>query len=271
MKKEPDLFIYLGDIITRGDTRPWNSSFFSLSEPMLSRIPMIGAVGNHETGDKPSGGPSTYYDYFSSFSHGYIDGSEVIDPRGESYFAMDYGDVRIISLNINGDEASPSLEINSAQMNWLDKEIENAGSKWIFILAHVSVYSTGYHGRWSADKKESVAPILEKHTSNGKHIIFFSGNCHSFEHLYKSGVHYIRPSVAASNVREQFKFADQPYSLIWRSLNGFSTVEVSDDGEKVTMISFDKEGQEFYSYEFNRTEQMQPVCILRRMMASKNR
>lgn len=258
MQKEPDLFIHLGDIITRGDTRPWNSSFFTISEPMLSRIPMIGAVGNHETGDKPSGGPSTYFDYFSSFSHGYIDGTEAIDPRGESYYAMDYGDVSIISLNINGDESSPSLENNSAQMNWLDQEIENSDSKWIFIIAHVSVYSTGYHGRWSADKKESVAPILEKHASNGKQIIFFSGNCHSFEHLYKSGVHYIRPSVAASNIREQFNFADLPYSLVWRSLNGFSTVEVSDDGETVTMISFDNEGQEFYSYEFTRTEQMLP-------------
>lgn len=258
VQQAPDLFIHLGDIVNRGDTRPWNSSFFTPSEPLLNRIPMIGAVGNHETGDKPSNGPTTYYDYFSSFSHGYIDGTEGKDPRGESYYAMDYGDVKIISLNLNGDESSPALDSNSQQMTWLDNQIQNADSKWIFIISHVSVYSTGYHGQWSADKKTSVAPILEKHAANGKHIIFFSGNCHSFEHLYKSGVHYIRPSVAASNIRDQYNMADLPYSLIWKSLNGFSTIDVSEDGETVTMISRDENGQEFYSYVFTRTAQMLP-------------
>ena len=258
VQQVPDLFIHLGDIVNEGDTRPWNSSFFTPSEPLLSRVPMLGAVGNHETGDKPSNGPTTYYDYFSLFSHGYIDGTEAIDPRGESYYATDYGDVKIISLNLNGDESSPALDSNSQQMIWLDNQIQQADSKWIFIISHVSVYSTGYHGQWSADKKESVAPILEKHAANGKHIIFFSGNCHSFEHLYKSGVHYIRPSVAASNIREQYNMADLPYSLIWKSINGFSTIDVSENGETVTMISKDENGQEFYSYVFTRTAQMLP-------------
>lgn len=49
VQQTPDLFITLGDIINEG-CRPWNSSFFIPSEPLLSRIPMICAVGNHETG-----------------------------------------------------------------------------------------------------------------------------------------------------------------------------------------------------------------------------
>lgn len=259
IEQEADLFIHLGDIINRGDTRPWNSSFFTPSEPLLSKTPMVGAVGNHETGDKASNGPSTYYDYFSAPTHGYIDSSDAVDPRGESYYALDYGDVKIISLNLNGDESSPSFETDSQQMVWLDKQIGNADSKWIFVIAHVSVYSTGYHGRWSADKKASVAPILEDHAVNGEHIVFFSGNCHSFEHLYKSGIHYVRPSVAASNVRDQYNMDDLPYSLIWRSTKGFSTIDISDNGEKATLISFDENGNEFYSYEFTRTAQMPPA------------
>lgn len=262
VQQDADLFIHLGDLITLGDTRPWNSSFFTPSEPILRKTPMIGAVGNHETGDKPSGGLSTYYDYFSTPTHGYIDGSDAIDPRGESYYALDYGDVKIISLNLNGDESSPSFGADSHQMTWLDDQIKNADSKWIFVMAHVSVYSTGYHGRWSVDKKINVAPILEKHAVNGKHIIFFSGNCHSFEHMYKSGVHYVRPSVAASNIRDQYNMVDLPYSLIWKSTNGFSTIDVTEDGEKVTMISLDENGNEFYSYEFTRTAQISPSLYI---------
>ena len=258
LQQNPDLLMHTGDMINKGDTRPWNSSFFIPSEPLLRKIPINGAVGNHETGDKNSGGPTTYFDYFSSPSHNYIDGSELIDPRGESYFSMNYGDAKIISLNLNGDASSPSFAPNSQQMLWLDNQIENSTSKWIFVFAHVSVYSTGYHGQWSADKKTNVAPILERHAQNGKFIIFFSGNCHSFEHLYKSGVHHVRPSVCSSNPRDQFNLADLPYSLFWKKTNGFSTLDMSENGEKVTLIGRDETGQEFYSYEFTRTSQMLP-------------
>jgi len=39
--------------------------------------------------------------------------------------------------------------------------------------------------------------------------------------------------VAASNIRDQYNMADSPYSLIWKSLNGFSTIDVSEDGETI--------------------------------------
>ncbi|HOG05417.1 MAG TPA: metallophosphoesterase [Paludibacter sp.] len=258
LQQKPDLLMHLGDIINTGDTRPWNSSFFTPSEPLLKEVPVNGAVGNHETGDKSAGGPTTYFDYFSSPSHGYIDGSDSIDPRGESYYSMDYGDAKIISLNLNGDDFSPSFVHDSQQMTWLDNQLENSTSKWIFIFAHVSVYSTGYHGQWSGNLKTYVAPVLEEHAQNGKFIIFFSGNCHSFEHLYKSGVHHVRPSVCASNTRDQYNLADLPYSLFWKKTNGFSTIDMSPDGEKVTLTGRDETGEEFYVYEFTRTSQMLP-------------
>ena len=105
----------------------------------------------------------TYYDYFSVPSHGYIDTDERIDPRGESYFAMDYGDVKIIGCNWNEGKDDPSFATGSKQLTWLDEQLTNADSKWIFIFAHVNVYSTSYHGQWSASQKEYIAPLLEKH------------------------------------------------------------------------------------------------------------
>ena len=108
-------------------------------------------------------GPTTYYDYFSVPSHGYIDTDERIDPRGESYFAMDYGDVKIIGCNWNEGKDDPSFATGSKQLTWLDEQLTNADSKWIFIFAHVNVYSTSYHGQWSASQKEYIAPLLEKH------------------------------------------------------------------------------------------------------------
>ena len=97
---DPDMWITIGDLVNKGDMRTWNSAFFIPGESMLTAKTLTSVIGNHETMDKSDeNGPTTYYDYFSVPSHGYIDTDERIDPRGESYFAMDYGDVKIIGCN----------------------------------------------------------------------------------------------------------------------------------------------------------------------------
>ena len=86
---DPDMWITIGDLVNKGDMRTWNSAFFIPGESMLTAKTLTSVIGNHETMDKSDeNGPTTYYDYFSVPSHGYIDTDERIDPRGESYFAM---------------------------------------------------------------------------------------------------------------------------------------------------------------------------------------
>lgn len=57
---------------------------------------------------------------------------------------MDYGDVKIIGCNWNEGKDDPSFATGSKQLTWLDEQLTNADSKWIFIFAHVNVYSTSY-------------------------------------------------------------------------------------------------------------------------------
>ena len=144
---DPDMWITIGDLVNKGDMRTWNSAFFIPGESMLTAKTLTSVIGNHETMDKSDeNGPTTYYDYFSVPSHGYIDTDERIDPRGESYFAMDYGDVKIIGCNWNEGKDDPSIGTGSKQLTRLDEQLTNADSKWIFIFAHVNVYSTSYMG-----------------------------------------------------------------------------------------------------------------------------
>lgn len=121
---DPDMWITIGDLVNKGDMRTWNSAFFIPGESMLTAKTLTSVIGNHETMDKSDeNGPTTYYDYFSVPSHGYIDTDERIDPRGESYFAMDYGDVKIIGCNWNEGKDDPSFATGSKQLTWLDDAI----------------------------------------------------------------------------------------------------------------------------------------------------
>lgn len=256
---EPDLAIYNGDHVSdNGADRNWNSYFFTPGQQFLSCTPMMSSAGNHETGVPSNYRWSSFYDYFWQFSHGESE-DPILDPRGEAYFSFPYGNAEIIVININGDASSPEFTPGSLQYQWLEETLEASTSPWIFIFGHVGIYTSGYHGQWSAEPKK-VAPLLEKYAAAGKRIIYFCGDDHSFEHLYKDGVHYVRPGCGRNaNYAQQTGIIDAQYSMFYRKISCFSTIDMAADAKRVMLTAFDSVGNVFYEYEFKHEgEQIRP-------------
>lgn len=249
---EANIGIFNGDHVSDvGADRLWNGYFFAPGEPFLSCTPIMSSAGNHETGVPSNKRWSSCYDYFWQFSHGESEDS-ITDPRGEAYFAFPYGNADVVVININGDNSSPLFTPGSKQYEWLDQTLEASTAPWIFIFGHVGIYTTGYHGQWSAEPKK-IAPLLEKHAAAGKRIIYFCGDDHSFEHLYKDGVHYVRPGCGRdANYAQQKQLVDYQYSLYYNQVSCFSTLDMSASGDTVTLQGYDLEGKVFYRYEFYR-------------------
>ena len=246
----PQLAMMNGDIVSDvGADRNWNSYFFRPGEQFLACTPTMSSAGNHETGVPSEKRWSSFYDYFWQFSHGESEDS-ITDPRGEAYFTFPYGNAQMIVININGDASSPKFLPGSKQYQWLDQTLEASTSPWIFIFGHVGIYTSGYHGQWSAEPKQ-VAPLLEKHAAAGKRIIYFCGDDHSFEHLYKDGVHYVRPGCGRnSNYAQQTGLIDAQYSMFYRKISCFSTLDMSADAQNVLLTAYDSVGNMFYQYDF---------------------
>lgn len=248
----PDIAIFNGDFINEGDTRPWNSAFFAPGEPFLGQTPVMSSPGNHETGAPASYRWSTFYDYFSQFSHGDSE-DPVKDPRGESYFTFPYGNAQVIIVNINGDASSPSFGPGSEEYQWLDRTLAASTSPWILIFGHVGIYTSGYHGQWSAEPKQ-WAPLLEQYAAQGKRIIYFCGDDHSFEHLYKDGVHYVRPGCGRnSNYAQQTALIDAQYSMFYRQISCYSTLDMEADASAIHLTARDSASNVFYRYTFRQT------------------
>lgn len=248
---QPNLAVFIGDFINEGNMRPWDTVFFNPGHPFLSQVPIISAVGNHETGDPTSYRWSTFYDYFSQFSHGYEEDS-IKDPRGESYFSFKYGNARIICININGDSSSVDFLPGSLQYEWLDRTIAEVDEPWLLIFGHVGIYTSGYHGQWSEEPKQ-IAPLLERHAANGKRIIYFCGDDHSFEHLRKDGVDYVRPGCGRnSNYAQVGSLPDCRYSLFYRQVSCYSTLDMSASGDTLHLCARDSANHIFYEFDFER-------------------
>jgi len=241
-----DVVILIGDLVDDGSKRlEWNKGFFTPGENLLKQYPIISVVGNHET----AFGPTTFYDYFALPVH---------EPNGETpeaYFATNYGDVKIIAINSNGDDYSPTITKESLQYTWLDKQLNNSDTKWIFIFSHTNVLSTSYHGQWSAYEKENLLPLYEKYAAEGKHILVFGGDEHNFEHLYKNGVNYFRPGCANLINRDtDLNLADKPFSIFFSKTPGYSTINVKDNGNTVIINAKKPDGEIFYTKKFTLNE-----------------
>ena len=247
---QPNIAIFNGDHVSDvGADRLWNGYFFTPGQQFLSCTPIMSSAGNHETGVPSNKRWSSCYDYFWQFSHGESE-DPITDPRGEAYFSFPYGNADIVVININGDASSPKFLPGSQQYQWLDQTLASSTAPWIFIFGHVGIYTTGYHGQWSAEPKR-MAPLLEKHAASGKRIIYFCGDDHSFEHLYKDGVHYVRPGCGRdANYAQQTQLVDYQYSLFYNQVSCFSTIDMSASADTVSLKAYDLQGNIFYSYDF---------------------
>ena len=246
-----DIALMNGDFVSsKGDDRNWNNYYFTPGKPFLSQVPCMSSPGNHETGDPFTYRWSSFYDYFHQFSHEGAAEGDTIDPRGESYFHFVYGNMDVVVLNLNGDPSSPHFLPGSRQYAWADSVLGTCTQPWIIICHHVGVHTTGYHGQW-ADEPRQMGALFEKHAAMGKRIISLSGDDHSFEHLYKDGVHYVRPGCGRdANYDQQKQLSDYQYSMFYRKVSCFSTLDMSADASKIALTAYDSVGTPFYTYDF---------------------
>lgn len=274
----PDFAMFIGDFVNHGWDRAWNESFFNPGKPFLKSVTFSGAIGNHETylqaGDHPEGFTNyhTYYDYFSSFSHGESEGA-VIDPRGEAYFTFNYGDAQIICLNLNNNYDtvydSPSFAKGSRQYTWLENQLQNSTAKWILIYAHVGITTSGYHGQWNDENHTIIRPLLEQYAKQGKHIICFAGDDHSFEHAQKDGINYVRPGCGRNaNYAQVTTLPDAAYTLMYNQVSCFSTIDMAADGNSIELNAYDSIGTKFYSYTFSLSDKPLPSIYVSQPNAS---
>lgn len=250
-----DIALMNGDFVSsKGDDRNWNNYYFTPGAPFLGQVPVMSSVGNHETGDPFTYRWASYYDYFHQFPHEGASEDSIKDPRCEAYFHFVYGNADVIMLNLNGDPSSPDFLPGSKQYHWADSILYTCTRPWIIVCHHVGIHTTGYHGQW-ADEPRQMGTLLEKHAALGKRIISLSGDDHSFEHLYKDGVHYLRPGCGRdANYSQQTQLNDYKYSLFYRQVSCFSTLDMSADASVIALTAYDSVGNIFYTYNFRHDE-----------------
>jgi|GEM_PF-969108 len=180
-----DLILFLGDnAYNSGTDSEYQFAIFEdMYEDILRQTVSISCPGNHDlytANSNDETGP--YYDIFTLPKNAEAGG---IASGTEAYFSYDYGNVHIVSLDAQSNNA-----VGSPMLTWLENDLANTTQEWIIAIWHHPPYSKGSHNSdieyTLIRMRENVLPIIE----NAGVDLVLAGHSHSYERSKFVNGHY---------------------------------------------------------------------------------
>ncbi len=182
----------------------------------------------------------------------------------EDYYAFQWGDALFVVLNVmtytetchdltlasDEDGRPEDWTLGSEQLAWLQKTLDEATSKWRFVLVHHVVGGAGGDAENAAYGRGGglsayigeQALVHEMMQEAGVQI-FFYGHDHVFTDMVVDGIHYTLPGSAGAPWK--FDTYDTGYVNYWPD-SGYGRVNVSPEMVQVDFIA--QGGTLLYSY-----------------------
>jgi len=214
MEFRPAFVMVAGDLVNAGREQKYWDTFFSISGPLMQRVPYYPALGNHE-GDSP-----LYFEYFAL-------------PGNERYYSFDWGNCHFIIL----DSDPPYLQ-SEDQRKWLIDDLrKDRETDFTFVMFHHPLYSgTENLNRrlGAAEVRKYFGTILEEAQVD----VVFTGHDHNYQHTFVNGVHYIITGGGGAGlywVKSKWGFTKQAAVYHW--------LRVSVNGKRLTITAIDIDGK----------------------------
>jgi len=185
----PRFTLVTGDLVTSGRNREqWDTEFFGPTRAMGAHVDMIPCYGNH---DEQSPYLTNLFDL----------------PGNGHYFTIDYGYVRIITI----DQYQPYGPA-SEQYEWLEKELSKEWDGWLFCQFHQPPFGANPSRKLDHYSIENLFPLLLKHGVD----VVFCGHDHHYVRTkpiaLRKGQRGIVELVAGGGGAPTYKSVDRPYT-----------------------------------------------------------
>lgn len=163
--RSPAFALFTGDLVADGRSQKQWDEWFEAMQPLISRIPLMSAVGNHEANSP------LYFQQLASPAH--APSAEGYDDR--AYYSFDYGFVHFVAVS-----TEPAGGPEGEQARWLEADLARAAAdpaiRWIIAFGHRPPYSSGNHGSDLA-ARATFAPLFERYRVR----LAFWGHDHDYE------------------------------------------------------------------------------------------
>ncbi len=190
--QRPDAWLWLGDnAYNIGLDEEYQRHVFRVyQESFFKNTNLYPSPGNHDYG-RAKRNPSdiSYFKIFTMPSNGESGG---IPSGSESYYAVDFGNVHLISLDSQGelDGGFRIYDTLSKQITWLKKDLAANKLPWTIVYFHHPPYTKGSHDSDRENElvkiKENLITILERF----KVDLVLTGHSHVYERTHPLRGHY---------------------------------------------------------------------------------
>lgn len=189
---EPDLrfAVHTGDLVGRGDVSRYWDQFFAIEAPLLARLPLYPAVGNHDVADGRAD------ELLRRFALPETRGAE------RPYYAVDHGNVHVVVLDAYVNVEPPAwcrahrrqrggTCFDDAQLAWLEADLRaaagNPATDHIVVVTHVGPYSST-RSRGGSPQLRALLPLFAE---TGVTLVA-SGHDHAYERgTTENGIAYV--------------------------------------------------------------------------------
>ena len=165
------LLMNVGDQVDSGSVRQYEFTHLYKSREVMSRLPIMTAVGNHELFKDPE--LNLYKSHYASY--GDID-YQGIRSGTALYYAYQAGPVLFVVMNTDG--------TSDEQKQWVKRVVAAADNdatvRFIVSVQHRPLYAEQWSGDTNVWMTNEVMPIL---SASRKHVL----NCAGHHHLYARG------------------------------------------------------------------------------------
>jgi len=187
-------------------------AMWSNSRRMMSEIPVVNVMGNHD-------GTKLFLKYFPYPYNEFFDWSF---DDGPAHFV-------ILDQYYGGDENSPRWQ-------WLREDLANSTKKWKIIFVHEPGWSAGPHEN-NIDVQKIIHPIAVRYGV----AIVFAGHNHYYSRALVDGVTYITTGGAGAPLYDP----ENGWPNIITSEKIFHYVRVEIDGDSLTLNALTPENKSF--------------------------
>ncbi|MEI8349000.1 MAG: metallophosphoesterase [Candidatus Omnitrophota bacterium] len=162
---KPAIVFRVGDLTADGRSLKQWETFHKINDKLIQSSEYFPALGNHEYNSAL---------YFSNFNL-------ALDKR---WYSVQRQGIHFIVLDSNS-----SLDKDSEQYKWLERDLSNVGKdiKFRIALFHHPLFDTGWHKEDEKGLKPVLIPLFEKYGVS----VVFSGHDHNYQRFRYNGIFYI--------------------------------------------------------------------------------
>ncbi len=224
LEHRPGIVLHAGDLTSMGRSLDiWETEFFGPAAQLLATTPVIPVPGNHEYFGQ---GPPWFFYFFDR-------------PVDEGWFALDYGDARMIGLH-TGAPFCPG----SPQHEWLLRELTSPACRdaaWRVVIFHEPPFTSTSGHRDNLAVQEHLVPLFEQYAVD----VVFSGHSHAYERYTHNGIYYLVTGGGGGYLYTLLPDKTPPFREFGRSVHHYCIVDVDSAGGTFTIQAIDTAGEVF--------------------------